>query len=299
MNRLLFNISVLVIFLAFVIISCTTEQREETEKNNVRHIQLEGQSNFRDIGGYRTIDGKTVKWGEIYRSGLLSKLTDNDLKIIDSLRLKTVVNFLTDFEVESKGKDKLPSYVSEQPLPIENDPQILQLTREVESARKTGDFSRVPVEINRDLHKILTRAARKEYAELYRKIINPNNRPIAYHCSHGIHRTGTATAILLYALGVPWEKVREDYLLSNKYRKDEIGKRVMQLTAMDAANKGISVDELDNTNIRAFYILDGSYIDGVKEVIEEEYGSVRNYFSKGLGISDEEMSKLKMELLTE
>ncbi len=299
MNRLLFNISVLVIFLAFVIISCTTEQREETEKNNVRHIQLEGQSNFRDIGGYRTIDGKTVKWGEIYRSGLLSKLTDNDLKIIDSLRLKTVVNFLTDFEIESKGKDKLPSYVSEQPLPIENDPQILRLTREVEFARKTGDFSSVPVEINRDLHKILTRAARKEYAELYRKIIDPNNRPIAYHCSHGIHRTGTATAILLYALGVPWEKVREDYLLSNKYRKDEIGKRVMQLTAMDAANKRISVDEVDNTNIRAFYILDGSYVDGVKEVIEEEYGSVRNYFSKGLGISDEEMSKLKMELLTE
>ena len=103
MNRLLFNISVLVIFVAFVIISCTTKQGEETEKNNVRHIQLEGQSNFRDIGGYRTIDGKTVKWGEIYRSGLLSKLTDNDLKIIDSLRLKTVVNFLTDFEIIPKG----------------------------------------------------------------------------------------------------------------------------------------------------------------------------------------------------
>ena len=39
-----------------------------------RHVQLNGQSNFRDVGGYRTSGGKTVKRGLVYRSGELSRL---------------------------------------------------------------------------------------------------------------------------------------------------------------------------------------------------------------------------------
>ena len=43
-----------------------------------RVVPLEGQTNFRDLGGYRTADGRRVKWGKIYRSGELSRLTDAD-----------------------------------------------------------------------------------------------------------------------------------------------------------------------------------------------------------------------------
>ena len=44
-----------------------------------RHIALEGQSNFRDLGGYLTADGRTVKWAQVYRSGELPRLTDKDV----------------------------------------------------------------------------------------------------------------------------------------------------------------------------------------------------------------------------
>jgi protein-tyrosine phosphatase len=57
---------------------------------------------------------------------------------------------------------------------------------------------------------------------------------VVYHCSHGVHRTGTATAILLSALGVPWETVPEDYLLSNKYRVEEVNRRNSDLRLLAA-----------------------------------------------------------------
>lgn len=34
-----------------------------------RLIALEGGQNFRDLGGYRTADGHSVKWGVLFRSG--------------------------------------------------------------------------------------------------------------------------------------------------------------------------------------------------------------------------------------
>ena len=45
-----------------------------------RSVSLEGQSNFRDIGGYQTVDGRTVKTGIVYRSGELHALTDHDVE---------------------------------------------------------------------------------------------------------------------------------------------------------------------------------------------------------------------------
>jgi protein-tyrosine phosphatase len=299
MKKLGLLIPIIIINFAFFLTSCSNKQKQNEQSVHSRHIDLEGQPNFRDIGGYKTTDGKTVKWGEIYRTGILSKLTDSDLKRIDSLQLKTVVNFLTDFEIENKGKDRLPDNVSQQPIPIENDPQIIQSLRDLVEARKTGDFAKVPAEMNFEIHKIITKAARKEYAELYRKILDSKNRPLAFHCSHGVHRTGTAAAILLYALGVPWETIREDYLLSNLYRHAEIEERVKQLTELSAKSQNVPVEEVDNKNIKAFYILDGIYIDGVKEVIENEYGGVNEYLSEGLGLTDDEINKLKRDLLSD
>lgn len=49
--------------------TCVASLGESQEPADNRHIALEGQSNFRDLGGYKTRDGKTIKWGQVYRSG--------------------------------------------------------------------------------------------------------------------------------------------------------------------------------------------------------------------------------------
>jgi protein-tyrosine phosphatase len=265
-----------------------------TEK---RQVRLDGQSNFRDIGGYRTVDGKTVRWGQVYRSGELPRLSDSDVNRLDTLRLATVANFLTEDEIDARGKDRLPEGINEVPLPISGEAEQ-DLAKVVLEARQTADFSKVPVELNAEVHRLLTGdAAREQYATLLRLAANPANRPLVFHCSHGVHRTGTATAILLSALGVPWETVREDYLLSNVYRKEEAEKRVADLRAMAAERQGIPPDQVDMTNIKAFYILEGSYIDATRDEILKQYGSMDEYLHRGLGLSDSEIKRLRDELL--
>jgi protein-tyrosine phosphatase len=257
---------------------------------------LEGQPNFRDMGGYKTVDGRKVKSGEIYRSGELSHLTDEDVATLEDLGICTVVNFLLPEEIEKNGADRLPEGVREERKPIAGDRAAKQ-TMVVTAAIKSGEFEKVPPEINPEFHRLLTDEGKSEYAALLREIAKPESRPLVYHCSHGVHRTGTATAILLSALGVPWETIREEYLLTNEYRREEVEATLAKIRQMTADQQGVAPAEVDMSNVEAFYVLDGSYIDGTLEQAVEGYGSMDSYIREGLGLTDEEIERLKSELL--
>lgn len=297
MNRLMFTGIVGIIVMLLIIVGPMNSlgDSKEEELPQKRHIPLEGQSNFRDIGGYKTTDGRTVKWGQVYRTGELPRLTDEDIAVLKNLDLQMVHNFLLEEEIAQRGQDRLPSSTQLVENPIKTSADDLVLA--VLEARKTGDFSVVPPDLNKEVHRVLAREGREEYAAMMRALSDPENRPFAFHCSHGVHRTGTATAILLSALGVPWETVREDYLLSNTYREEENDKRIEQLTAEAAKTLGVPPGEVDTTNMVAFYILQGDYIDGTLEVILQEYGSMENYLQQGLGLSSEELDVLRQQLL--
>lgn len=261
-----------------------------------RVIKLEGQANFRDIGGYKTKDGSTLKMGKVYRSGELQKLTDSDVEKLQELEVNRLVNFLLKEEIEKRGRDRLPEGTKEIFVPIDSD-SAAELTKEATLARETGDFSKLPVELNPEVHRLLPEAGAKSYAILIREIIKDQDGALVYHCSHGIHRTGTATAIILSIVGVPWETVREDYLLSNETRKEEVKKRTTQLGKMTAKTQGIPFEKVDMTNINAFYILEGEYIDATRDEIVKHYGSFENYANKVIGLSNEEIESLKKILL--
>ena len=285
------------IFALYAIWSQTLVFAETAHAQDRRHVDLEGQANFRDLGGYKTIDGQSVKWGTIYRSGELPRLSDNDIARLNELDIVTVVNFLSPDEIDARGEDRLPTGVKEVFLPISGEAEN-NLAKVVLEARQTADFSQVPVELNSELHRLLIGDASKEqYADMLRLASDPANHPLVFHCSHGVHRTGTAAAILLSALGVPWQTIQEDYLLSNKYREKEIDTRIDQLRDMAAKKQGIPADNVDMTNIKAFYILDVSYIDASLEEINKIYGSIEGYLHEGLGLSNEDITKLKEALL--
>ena len=57
---------------------------------SIRRLPLEGAPNFRDIGGYRTADGRYTKWGVIYRAGALSRLTAKDYDYLAPLGIKLI-----------------------------------------------------------------------------------------------------------------------------------------------------------------------------------------------------------------
>ena len=262
-----------------------------------RHIALDGQTNFRDLGGYATTDGHTVKWGEVYRSGELQKLSDADVEKLAGLGIKTVASFLIQGEIDARGADRVPEGTQEIHLPIDGAIGLGDVVEKLIEARQTGDFSIVPPEVNPNIHRATITSTHKQYSELLNTLADPDKLPMVFHCSHGVHRTGTGAAVLLSALGVPWETVREDYLLSNTYRKDENAKRIAQLRAAYAKTKGIPEEEVDTTNIEAFYILKGNYIDASLEQAIADYGSMENYIREGLKISDETLQSLRRNLL--
>ncbi|MEM8670591.1 MAG: tyrosine-protein phosphatase [Planctomycetota bacterium] len=86
---MIFNVLSCVLAGSYVLLSSIANAQDE------RHVPLQGQSNFRDIGGYGTTDGFVVKRGMLYRSGELPKLTDQDVQKLDAIGIGTVVNFLT------------------------------------------------------------------------------------------------------------------------------------------------------------------------------------------------------------
>jgi protein-tyrosine phosphatase len=217
---------------------------------------------------------------------------------LQKLDIKTVVNFLTEEEIEARGEYRLPEGVREVRLPLAGgDAEGGGLAGAVFKARQTGDFSDVPVELNAEIHRLIVREADQQYAALLRELADAKNRPLVFHCSHGVHRTGTAAAIVLSALGVPWETVREDYLLSNECRKEEVARRVKQLRYQAAKNQGIPPEQVDMANINAFYILQPSYIDASLEEAVKQHGSMEGYLRRGLGVDDELIERLRRDLL--
>lgn len=70
-------------------------------------IILSGAPNARDLGGIETKDGRTLKYGRLIRSGMLSRLDDNDMAYLKNAGLRTVVDFRTAAERMQKP-DRLP-----------------------------------------------------------------------------------------------------------------------------------------------------------------------------------------------
>ena len=265
-----------------------------------RLIGLEGQPNFRDLGGYKTYDGERVRTGLVYRSGELPRLTDADIAMLEKLGIKTVVNFLTPGEIEYRGRDRLPEGVQEISLPITGDVNgIPDAANRLVQARKTGDFREFPPEFNPLVHEELVGGiADEQYQKLFEILGDKTKYPIVFHCSHGIHRTGTAAALVLSALGVSWETVREDYLLSNDARAQEVGPRMKQLNAQ-ATELGLSEEDLkaNSEAIEAFYVLQGHYIDASKAKAQARSGSLRAYIETELGVSGDNLEILQTILL--
>lgn len=72
-----------------------------------RLVALEGSFNFRDLGGYATGDGRSVRWGRLYRSDALHDLTSDDVARLRELGLRTVVDLRTERELDRSGRGPL------------------------------------------------------------------------------------------------------------------------------------------------------------------------------------------------
>jgi protein-tyrosine phosphatase len=69
-----------------------------------RHIALSGCFNFRDLGGYRTLEGGHLRWRRLFRADGLTKLDEVDCAALSELGLVTVIDLRTTSEVDQRGR---------------------------------------------------------------------------------------------------------------------------------------------------------------------------------------------------
>ena len=84
-----------------------TSHMTPTPPSPTRLLPLVGAFNFRDLGGYATVDGRHTRWGRVYRSDTLTALSSEDLEILRELGLRTVVDLRTKNETERDGRGLL------------------------------------------------------------------------------------------------------------------------------------------------------------------------------------------------
>lgn len=260
----------------------------QTDTPKQRHLDFSGAKNFRDLGGYRTVDEKVVRWGLLYRSDALHKLTDVDLKHLSALDLNRVIDFRSEYE-KGQEPDRLPGDVNIQRVEI---PILDASTRAVQESR--GEFVKKLKDIDPAKYMIETYVGfatqfTPAFQRFFRELASGDGRPILFHCTAGKDRTGYAAAILLRILGVPHKTVMEDYLLTNNYFFAGYKWNLVLARLM----KGRQFAEA----IKGFMMADHRYLLAAFAAIDREHGSFENYLRNGLGLSAAEIEYFKASYL--
>ena len=252
---------------------------------------LDGAPNFRDLGGHRTVDGRRVRSGLVFRSGHLANLTDDDLAKLTSGGVRTVVDFRPQTEREMTGIDLLPEATEYVSIPI-GDPSMAP---HVKRALEECDFTVLPD--LRQANRSLINSFGRQLGRMISMTADTDNLPLVFHCIGGKDRTGIAAALLLAILCVPWETVRDDYLQSN----GRIGGTVPDQDAfLDSVVKRQDAAPLTDANraaLRRFFVLEAGYIEAAWDEIDRVAGSFDNYVHDGLGLSDPTIRAIRANLL--
>lgn len=248
-----------------------------------RHLRFQGIRNFRDLGGYETTDGRTVRWGLLYRSGNLSQVNDADLAYLSSLRLKFV------FDFRAPSENRLPSreYATALGAQVYKLPMLSDRIRQMFESPTiscSGELRRIDArELIIETFRSFVTDSMSQCSEIIRTISDPVNLPTLYHCNMGKDRTGFVSAITLLALGVSMKTVFNDFMLSSQYiTPDDEG----QLPSILSPVIKQSLLKTQREHLEAAF-----------ETIDKRYGSVDTYLCEGLGLNERILEKLRTTLL--
>lgn len=239
-----------------------------------RHLALQGASNFRDLGGYPTLDGRITRWRHIFRSNHLGQLTAADVEIVRALGVKSAFDF--------RGVDEraagvcVVDEIAVYSLPIE--PTVVAALR-AELDRGTLTAS-VALEIMRDSYRNYVRHNTHSFRMLFGHLLE-DCAPLVIHCTAGKDRTGFASALILHALGVPDDVIAEDYLLTNQHYKRD----------------ATAATDLPEDVRNAIGSVEASYLAAAFEAVAKEYGDLETYLRDGLRLGPPERDELKTRYL--
>lgn len=268
------------------VISRPSEPAQD-EGENWRLLPLKGANNLRDLGGYETKCGRTVKRGLIYRSGHLHRLTDADLVQLTRLGISEITDFRGPSEVLDEP-DRMVPEVNYTFLPVDIAGSDLR--------EKVGRVIRGSLDMDLSAY---MKDVYCQFVENYTGVFsrwmknlarNHGSLPQIFHCTAGKDRTGFAAAILLTALGVPEKQVVDDYLKTNLYTRRQMEKTIRRVNRL-SLNRGAG------EVLRPLLGADENYLQKAFDTVTSRWGNFESYFLNSLGLNQSDIISLKERFL--
>jgi protein-tyrosine phosphatase len=252
-----------------------------------RLLPLQGGRNFRDLGGYRTDDARQVRWGRIYRSGVMSGLTATDRDYLSSLGIEVICDLRSNQERKSQPN---PFLQTDAPAVVATDYDMLPLNGLLNATTTAEAISAFA-----DAYVQFTQALAPQYTDLFARLIR-RETPLAFNCSAGKDRTGMGAALILSVLGVPRETVVADYALTQVYNPPSSLMKQMadSRTGMPGATPQTdALARMPNEVQSVMLGSDPAIMHRALETIDQKYGGPIEMAKSSFGLTDAKISHLR------
>lgn len=252
---------------------------------NTRVLSIEGAINFRDIGGYKTQDGFTIKWRKVFRSGQLSKLNLNGCTAMTAMGIQTIVDLRSGAERE-RYPTVMQAFKSARIIHWKADETPPRFKATLSWRESLGSNNSETVRQSMKENYPLRLYSHKT---IYREMLlalSAGNSPLLFHCAAGKDRTGVGAAIILGLLGVPDATIISDYLITQEQLSDKLENWIA-----GGASPGDSYSDfmaiMDKTPlevIKPIFKADRIYIEYLLDYVTDKYDGFENYAKEVLDL---------------
>lgn len=265
-----------------------------------RVLPLENAINFRDMGGYRTNDGRITRWGIVYRSDQLSKLSLKDCHLLERYGLRTIVDYRSSHERKLNPNKSIStvtntvwcdpkSSFSEAAANVADlNEENIKLVRQLKEGLVDKKYiNGKGLKVIEDYRDMVTRSnSQQAYSRFLTTCVNVNNAPLVHHCRGGKDRTGFGAMLFLLALGVRDEDIIEDYILTGVIRTERNALKYRLYHELTT-----NQDYLDY--LMSMIETRSEYIEASLDEIRKHYSNTTDYFIDHFALSEEDLVNMR------
>lgn len=280
----------------FLLVGCSNEHNIVAAEKQT--LDLKTIPNARELGGYQTKDGKTVRRGVLIRTGVLTDASAEEINsLIQDYHLSAIIDMRASYELAEEPEpqfDGIAQYnfriMDEQMMAgraaavsdILTDPNADPIKRMM-SILEAGVISdQMYVEF------LQGETGKAGFRDFFRVLLEtPEGNAVLWHCTNGKDRTGVAAMLLLGVLNVDEETIMADFMLTNEFFEAEISGMRKQLESF-IQDKAL-LEELLVIN-RGVY---APYMQNAIDYIKSNYGDIPGYVKSELGLTDDDIAKLQ------